>query len=59
MVVVVVVVVVVAPPSGGCITLFCLYIKLIFQVFGDPCIVPRVLAKQANQDFLPTRDLEL
>ena len=55
----VVVVVVVAPPSGGCITLFCLYIKLIFQVFGGPCIVPRVLAKQANQDFLPTRDLEL
>ena len=31
---VVVVVVVVAPPSGGCITLFCLYIKFIFRLSG-------------------------
>ena len=32
----VVVVVVVAPTSGGCITLFCLYIKLIFRLSGAP-----------------------
>ena len=48
-----VVVVVVASTSGGCITLFCLYIKLIFSGFRGPLYSTESASETGESRFPP------
>ena len=44
---------VVAPPSDGCITLFCLYIKLIFSGFRGPLYSTESASETGESRFPP------